>query len=148
MLVRAPIAFPEQRILSFLLQKRPWIEKHLFEVKERLAAHPEPTAEEIEALRRRAKEFIPPRVAHFAAIMGVTPTGIRITSARRSFGSCSPKNALSFSLFLMRYPDAAIDYVIVHELAHIRHHNHSAAFHREVARYLPDCKERRKLLKK
>ena len=70
--------------------------------------------------------------------MGVQPTGVKITAARTRFGSCSTKNSLCFSLRLMRYPDECVDYVVVHELAHIRHKNHSRAFYQEVARYLPD----------
>ena len=86
-------------------------------------------------------------MAHYAAIMGVVPTGIKITSAKTRFGSCSSKNSLCFSLYLMAYPDRAIDYVVVHELAHIRQKNHSPAFYAEVAKVMPDYKERVKLLK-
>ncbi|MBR7150378.1 MAG: M48 family metallopeptidase, partial [Oscillospiraceae bacterium] len=64
------------------------------------------------------------------------------------FGSCSGKNALSFSWRLMQYPMEAVDYVVVHELAHIREHNHSSAFYAIVERYLPDWRERAALLKK
>ena len=86
-------------------------------------------------------------MAHYAEWMGVTPTGVKITGAKTRFGSCSAKNSLCFSLYLMAYPDAAVDYVVVHELAHIRHKNHSPAFYAEVARVMPDYRERRKLLK-
>lgn len=72
-----------------------------------------------------------------------SPAGITITAARTRFGSCSGKNRLSFSLYLMAYPEAAIEYVVVHELAHIRHHDHSPAFYREVEAYLPDWRARR-----
>ena len=94
-----------------------------------------------------AKEKIPPRVAYFADVMGVKPKSVRITSAKKRFGSCSPKNALCFSLYLMQYPDDAIDYVVVHELAHVLHHDHSARFWSTVARYMPDYKRRRAPLK-
>ena len=99
------------------------------------------------ALRQRAGEVLPGKVAHYAAIMGVVPASVKITAARTRFGSCSGKNSLCFSLYLMRYPEAAIDYVVVHELAHIRHHDHSPAFYAEVARVMPDYKERARLLK-
>ena len=75
------------------------------------------------------------------------PTGITITSARTRFGSCSGKNRLSFSWRLMQYPDEAIDYVVVHELAHIAHKNHGPDFHSCVAAVLPDHRERRALLR-
>ena len=86
-------------------------------------------------------------MARYAAQMNVYPTGITITGARTRFGSCSPKNRLSFSFRLMDYPMDAIEYVVVHELAHILHKNHSAAFYAEIEKILPDWRERNKLLK-
>ena len=115
---------------------------------QRQAAHPEPTEEERKALIRRAREILPPKVAHYAALMGVRPAGITITSARTRFGSCSGKNRLSFSWRLMDYPEEAIDYVVFHELAHIRHHDHSPAFYDLIASVMPDHKARRALLRK
>ena len=79
--------------------------------------------------------------------MDLTPASVKITSARTRFGSCSGKNSVCFSWYLMRYPDEAIDYVVVHELAHLRHHDHSPAFYALVERYLPDWRERMRLLK-
>ena len=99
------------------------------------------------ALRQKAKAYIPPRVAYWAARMDLVPAAVKITSARTRFGSCSSKNTLCFSLYLMQYPPAAIDAVVVHELCHMRQRNHSPAFYAEVARWLPDYKEREKWLK-
>ena len=79
--------------------------------------------------------------------MGVTPTGIKITTARKRYGSCSGKNSLCFSCFLMNYPEEAIDLVVVHELCHIKVRNHGPDFYALLERYLPDHKERKKLLK-
>lgn len=87
-------------------------------------------------------------VAQWAQRMGVQPAGVSVTAARTRFGSCSGKNRLSFSLYLMDFPPAAIEYVVVHELAHIRHHDHSPAFYREVETYLPDWRQRRALLRR
>ena len=79
--------------------------------------------------------------------MGVCPTGITVTGAQKRFGSCSAKDRLCFSYHLMRYPEPAIDYVVVHELAHIFHKNHSKSFYAYVEKYMPDYKECEKLLK-
>ena len=146
-LVRAPQRTPQAVIDRFVESHADWIAKHAEKQRRRAANHPPLTETEIAALRQRAKEILPGRVAHYAAIMGVAPTGIKITSAKTRFGSCSAKNSLCFSLYLMAYPDAAIDYVVVHELAHIRQKNHSPAFYVEVAKVMPDYKERIKLLK-
>ena len=146
-LVRAPMAMPEGEIRRFVDGHTAWLEKARDKVAARQAAHPPLTRQETEALRRRAAAILPDKVAHYAAVMGVTPMSVKITAARTRFGSCSGKNGLCFSLYLMQYPEKAIDYVVVHELAHIRHHDHSAAFYAEVAKVMPDYKERRKLLK-
>ncbi len=72
--------------------------------------------------------------------MGVKPTAVKINSARTRYGSCSGRNSLNFSLFLMDKDDEFIDYVVVHELAHIKHHNHSKAFYEFVEKFIPDYK--------
>lgn len=146
-LVRAPLRMPQGEIERFVASHAAWLEKAQAKVAARQAAHPPLTEQETAALRQRAKEVLPGKVAHYAAIMGVTPTSVKITSARTRFGSCSGKNGICFSLYLMQYPQEAIDYVVVHELAHIRHHDHSPAFYAEVAKVLPDHKARMKLLK-
>ena len=105
------------------------------------------TEAETEALRQKAKAYIPPRVTYWAQRMGLAPAAVKITSARTRFGSCSSKDTLCFSLYLMQYPDDAIDAVVVHELCHMRHRNHSPAFYAEVERWLPDYRQRENLLK-
>lgn len=146
-LVRAPMSVSDREIQTFVLRHQDWLERHMAQLKAHQTLHPEPDARQAERLMRAAKDILPGKAAHYAAIMGVSPTCITITGARTRFGSCSAKNRLSFSWRLMSYPEAAIDYVVVHELAHIRHKNHSAAFHAFVASVLPDHLERRKLLR-
>lgn len=147
-IVRAPKRISPSIIETFVAQQEPWIAKAIEQQKCRLATQPPaPTAEECKALRQKAKAYLPQRVAYYSNIMGVSPTRITITGAKTRFGSCSPKNSISFSYYLMQYPPRAIDYVVVHELAHIRHHNHSKQFWALVEQYMPDYKIRRKLLK-
>lgn len=148
LVVRAPMRCPQREIDRFLQQKAQWIAVHMAAMQARREAHPEPTAEEEAVLRQKAREVLPPLVERYAALMGVVPAGITITGARTRFGSCSPKNRLSFSFRLMEYPMAAIEYVVVHELAHIPHKNHGPNFYREIEKVLPDWRERNRLLKK
>jgi predicted metal-dependent hydrolase len=124
-----------------------WIKAKLNMQKKRDEARPEPTDEERRVLIARAKVELPRRVEVFGGIMGLSPAGISITGAAKRFGSCSPNNRLCFSWRLMRYPAEAIDYVVVHELAHLVHRDHGKAFHALVASVLPDWKERKKLLR-
>jgi predicted metal-dependent hydrolase len=144
-LIRAPLRTPRWRIEKMIADHTQWIDKHLARQRQRTAA--EPSAEEAAFLKKRAQNELPARVAHYAALMGLTPTGITVTGAEKRFGSCSPKNRLCFSWRLMRYPEAAVDYVVVHELAHIRHKNHGKDFYALIASVLPDHKERKKLLR-
>ena len=146
-LVRAPLRMTQGEIDRFVAAHADLLEKARAKVAARQAAYPPLTEAEIAALRQRAKEVLPGKVAHYAAIMGVVPTSVKITAARTRFGSCSGKNGICFSLYLMQYPEEAIDYVVVHELAHIRHHDHSSAFYAEVAKVMPDYRARMKLLK-
>ena len=147
--VRAPKRCSQRQITAFVARHEDWIRDHLAIQQRRAAAAaaravtPEQEAE----LRRRAAEYIPARVARYAPVVGVVPTGVKITSAQKRFGSCNGKNSLCFSWRLMQYPPAAIDYVVVHELCHIHHHDHSSAFWAAVARVMPDYKQRQALLR-
>lgn len=145
--VRAPLYAAEADIRRFVLAHEDWLSCQLVRQRERLSAHPPRSPEEQEALRRQAKAQLPDMVRHWAQEMGVTPTGLKITSARTRFGSCSGKNSLCFSLYLMEYPPEAIEAVVVHELAHIRHKNHGSEFYTLVRQYLPDYDRQIKLLK-
>ena len=146
-LVRAPLQATDRDVERFVQQHREWLAVHQARRLQWLQEHPEPTEQQIALWRAQAKEIIPQRVAHWSQIMDLTPTGVKITSARHRFGSCSSRGNLCFSLFLMQYPPAAIDYVVVHELAHLLHHNHGPEFYRTVEQYLPDWRQRAKLLK-
>ena len=147
-IVRAPRIVTLQQIERFVHEHEDWIQNALSRQAAKQAAHPEPTAAERAELIRRAKEILPQRTAYWSQRMGLYPTQIRITSAQRRFGSCSSEGHICYSWRLMQYPPEAIDYVVVHELAHLKHMNHSPAFHALVAKYLPDHKARRALLKK
>ena len=147
LVVRAPLRCSQARIEQFLAEKQAWITLHLQKMQQRRENHPEPTPEEEALLRKKARNLLPGLVNRYAVQMDVQPAGITITGARTRFGSCSPKNRLSFSFRLMDYPMEAIEYVVVHELAHILHKNHSAAFYAEIEKVLPDWRERNKLLK-
>lgn len=146
-IVRAPIRASRGDIERFVEKHEAWLEKALARQSERREKHPEPTAEEQKELIKRAREILPAKIEKYAALMGAAPTGVKITSAAKRFGSCSGKNSLCFSWRLMSYPEAAIDYVVVHELAHIKHKNHGREFYAFIESVLPDYKEREKLLR-
>ena len=147
-LVRAPLRLPQARIDAFVASHEAWIQAHLEQQRQRAAsAPPPPTPEEITALKAKARAILPEKVSYWSQKMGVRPTGLKITTARKRYGSCSGKNSLCFSCFLMNCPEEAIDLVVVHELCHIREKNHGPRFYALLEQYLPDYKERKKLLK-
>ncbi len=145
--VRAPYLMPASKIDAFVEKNSAWIAKQL---KKRTQQNEDDCSitENEAVLRRKAAEVIPVKLKHFAALMNLYPTAVKITSAKSRFGSCSGKNSICFSWRLMAFPDEAIDYVVVHELAHIKHKDHSKRFYALVERYLPDYKARKALLKK
>ncbi len=145
--VRAPIRMPQATIDAFIAQKRPWIEGHLQRRRAYNDAHPPLTAEEVATLRRRAKAYLPQRIQYWAGVMGLETPPVKITAARKRYGSCSSRGSLCFSLYLMAHSAEAIDAVVVHELCHLRHMSHSPAFYAEVERWMPDYRARAKELK-
>lgn len=146
-IVRAPRFMSKDKIESFVENHKKWIEKNIPRKEKWLSEHQiSPDSEE--EWRKEAADYLPDRTAYYAKIMGVRPTGIKITSAKRRFGSCNGKNAICYSFYLMAYPKEAVDYVIVHELSHIVHKNHGPAFYAMIRKYMPDYREREKILKK
>ncbi len=142
--VRAPWSLSQRKIDEFLQEKKPWLEKTMVKQIQKAKTVKSYTPEEIVELRARAHSVIPEKVNYYSRIMGVTPTAVKINSAKKRFGSCSGKNSLNFSLYLMERDERFIDYVVVHELAHIKHHNHSKEFYQFIEKFMPDYKERQK----
>ena len=95
----------------------------------------------------QAKQILPRRAAVFAEKMGAAYQAIKITSAKTRWGSCTGKGNINFSWRLMAAPADAIDYVVIHELAHLRHMDHSEAFWGEVETYCKNYKAMKTLLK-
>ena len=145
-IVRAPYRMPVEQIEAFLMKNSEKINAAVKRAQNKPAAVLL-SPKETEELRNKAKMIIPERVAYYAEIMGVKPESVKITSAEKRFGSCSDKGRLCFSYNLMLYPEKAVDYVVVHELAHLTELNHSPAFWRIVEKYMPDYKERRAILR-
>lgn len=95
-----------------------------------------------------ARKILTERARLYAQKFGLKYQKIRISSARTRWGSCSSRGTLSFTWRLVMAPLEVVDYVVVHELAHLRVHNHSAAFWAEVTKMMPDFKRQRDWLKK
>jgi len=97
--------------------------------------------------KRQAAQILPERVLWYARLIGVTYQSIRITNARRQLGCCSHKGNLKFSWRLVLAPLQVIDYVVVHELAHIGELNHGLRFWQKVKLFYPDYVQAKQWLK-
>ncbi len=150
LIIRAPLRTSDSEILSFARAQRDWIREKMEEAsvrrKEREAYEREHnirrlTRAELKELGKAAEEYIPMRAAHYAALMGVDFGRVTIRNQTTRWGSCSAKKNLNFNALLMLAPKEVIDSVIVHELSHIRHMDHSKAFYEEVMRVYPDYRK-------
>ena len=134
-----PHGVSRRRALAFLEEKAAWIDAARQKLAARRAALPPalPPEEErvrIEALRRAAKADLPGRIERLSRQTGLRYEKLTLRAARTKWGSCSGRNTISLSLFLMTLPERLRDYVIIHELCHTVHHDHSARFHALVDR--------------
>ena len=148
--IRAPFFMSEKKINKIIEERKEWIEKAQKKIAnraERLNSLTPITSDEIDSLKAGAKPIIEEKVRLFADKIGVEYGNITIRSQRTRYGSCTAKGNLNFNCLIMLMPEEIIDYVIVHELCHIKEMNHSHRFWKAVEDILPDYKERRKWLK-
>lgn len=149
-IARAPNRMSNKDIYGFIESKRGWIEKNLAAISERkreLEAVEPFTEKEIRALAEKARVLIPERVKLYAAEIGVSYGRITIRNQKTRWGSCSSKGNLNFNCLLVLFPLEIIDSVVVHELCHRKHMNHSPAFYAELEGVFPDYKRCSKWLK-
>lgn len=145
--VRAPLRMPAGAIEDFLSRHSVWIERSRAQALSAAAQRGTLSQEEKDRLSERARAELPGMTLKMAEEMGVSPTGVRITSAQTRWGSCSAKNTICFSYRVMLLPQPLIEYVIVHELAHIREKNHGAGFYRVLGAFMPDHRERERAIR-
>jgi predicted metal-dependent hydrolase len=134
---------------AFAEQERAWIDRQRRRA-ERESEHPAPAAlpPEVEReLRNRAKVELPARLLELAARHGLTVTHVRIRNQRRRWGSCSRNGHICLNWRLIQMPDSVRDYVMVHELMHLKRMDHSPRFWTLVARACPDFKTARAWLR-
>ena len=140
-IVRAPLRTGLPRIKRFVNQKQEWVLGCLERTKEYREQKPL-SADLSESKRnvyiRKAKETITKRVFYFARLMGVSYRNITIREQKTRWGSCSSEKNLNFNWKLILAPPEVLDYVVVHELCHLKEMNHSKAFWDEVGKVMPE----------
>lgn len=118
-----------KRAAAFLDSKAEWIIAARERLSRKVRQRPVFTPQQIEQLRAAAKNALPAKVEHYARMFGFRYGRVTIRAARSKWGSCTADNNISLSLYLMTLPEHLADYVIIHELCHTVHHDHSPRFH-------------------
>ena len=146
--VRAPERLPLREVRGFVESRHGWICRQIQSAAERRERFSgvRITPEVIRQLRAGAERDLPPRVAYWARKAGLIPGGITVRCQKTLWGSCSSNKNLSFNCLLMLCPEKVRDYVVVHELCHLKHMDHSDAFWKDVERLFPAYTECRRWL--
>jgi predicted metal-dependent hydrolase len=174
LLVRAPHRIPLSQIESLIAQKEAWIRRKRAEAASRQAQSRSPRFEDgalfpflgcdyplkldssylhaaanlfTDWYRLQARDIITQRVHLLSSRHSFQAGKIRITSPRTRWGSCGAKGSLNFNWRLVIAPQPVIDYVVIHELVHLRQRNHSSAFWSEVGKLMPVYRQHQKWLK-
>ena len=156
--VKAPFSASRRDVEAFLRKRPHWVLAHYDAMQEKMEKLSQQNGNshlsefQKEALEKRyrslARECITRRASYYAAQLGVTYSSIRIAEQKTRWGSCSSRGTLSFHWRLVLAPPAVMDYVVVHEVCHLIHMDHSPDFWAEVESLMPDYKVYKTWLRK
>lgn len=139
--VFVPLYVSDNEIERMVISKSKWIDEHMLKVQSTIDERSKLekiTFEQVKELADQAVEYIPKRVKYYAEKENFVYNKITIKNLVSRWVSCSTKGNLNFNCLLMLTPDYVIDYVVVHELCHLREMNHSEKFWAEVEKIMPD----------
>lgn len=136
--VTVPYVVPYAAAMLFFQARRDWVLETMARQKERYKDIHIPSEEEIESLRRQARKELPPRLAVLAGRYGFRYNRVTIKHNATNWGSCSAKGNINLNLNIIRLPAVLQDYVLLHELCHLRHQDHGQAFHLLLEHVLTD----------
>lgn len=139
--VFVPLYVSDNEIERMVISKSKWIDEHMLKVQSTIDERSKLekiTFEQVKELENQAVEYIPKRVKYYAEKENFVYNKITIKNLVSRWGSCSTKGNLNFNCLLMLTPDYVIDYIVVHELCHLREMNHSEKFWAEVEKIIPD----------
>lgn len=139
--VFVPLYVSDNEIERMVISKSKWIDEHMLKVQSTIDERSKLekiTFEQLKELADQAVEYIPKRVKYYAEKENFIYNKITIKNLVSRWGSCSTKGNLNFNCLLMLTPDYVIDYIVVHELCHLREMNHSEKFWAEVEKIMPD----------
>ena len=136
--VSVPRLVPFAAAVAFYKMKRNWVLEVMARQRERFKDVQVASPDEVEALRRKAKAELPSRLAELAGRYGFVYNRVVIKHNATNWGSCSSKNNINLNLNIVRLPKVLQDYILLHELCHLHHHDHGHAFHLLLEHLLTD----------
>lgn len=136
--VSVPYIVPYSAAFAFFQSRREWVMETTAKQKERLKDVVIPTSQEIADLRKKAKTELPPRLFELAVRYDFLYNNVTIKHNASNWGSCSAKGNINLNLNIVRLPKVLQDYILLHELCHLRHHDHGHGFHLLLEHVLTD----------
>ena len=136
--ISVPRKVPYMAAIAFFKMKRNWVLEVMAKQKDSFKDVPVASPNEIEELRRKAKATLPLRLSQLATRYGFTYNRVTIKHNSTNWGSCSSRNNINLNLNIVRLPVVLQDYILLHELCHLRHHDHGHAFHLLLEHLLTD----------
>ncbi len=127
--VSVPYLLPFSAAIAIFRLKRDWVYQTVERQKERYKNVPKADPGQIEAMRKQAKAELPVRLKELADRYGFVYNRVTVKHNSTNWGSCSTRNNINLNLNIVRLPEVLRDYILLHELCHLRHHNHGEAFH-------------------
>ena len=127
--VTVPYIVPYMAAEVFFRLKRSWVIDTIARQKEKYKDVKIASDQEVEQLRRKAKMVLPPRLSELAVRYGFAYNNVTIKHNATNWGSCSTRNNINLNLNIVRLPGVLQDYILLHELCHLRHHDHGHGFH-------------------
>ena len=140
--VRCPIRLPQSQIDAFIRQKTDWIAQKR-KSRQQQVMIPMPKAADYPELNERTLALAKQTMIRFPHFR---PSNVRVGRQRKRWGSCNSRGQVRLNACIALLPEPLAEYVIVHELCHLAHLNHSPHFHAVLNRLMPDAKERQRAL--
>lgn len=136
--VSVPYIVPYAAARLFFEARRQWVIDTMARQREKYRDIPQASPEEVETLRLQARKELPERLAVLAERYGFRYNRVAIKHNATNWGSCSSKGNINLNLSILRLPDILRDYVLLHELCHLRHQDHGHSFHLLLEHVLTD----------
>ena len=136
--VSVPYIVPYAVAQAFFQSRRRWVLETMARQKEKYKDVQPASDSEVEQLRKQAKDELPSRLVQLASRYGFEYNRVTIKHNATNWGSCSARNNINLNLNIVRLPHVLQDYILLHELCHLRHHDHGHAFHLLLEHVLTD----------